>query len=411
MNTPARLHFVPGLLFPCLLALGCAADDTDAAMDAGSSGEAVSTSGIPDTETAGPASDTTTTQAGSDDTAADDASSTTGGADPAGLDPDDFDPAGLSGDITIVDCTLSNGEEASCYSIPILGAPSDHDVGPFCPRNISDGADLTGIWIESGEVYDVDGTFITELAEFYNDDTWQLFDPESGDVFVTDTLAACEAAAQPNVPAEYNNYCVECSLDYFGGGVPQEGLIPVTPVLRDAPAEIDGMTGVGIALNGVDMDPPAPVDAILGAYTIAAFDDCGGHVNPVAGYHYHAATGCPREIGQDDGHAPKIGYALDGHGIHAMVGDDGVEPADLDACRGHADASRGYHYHVASPGENMFIGCFAGEIVGDTGGPGGDGGGPGVMSCDDVPDGMPCCGDASCDNPIETADNCAEDCG
>ena len=32
-----------------------------------------------------------------------------------------------------------------------------------------------------------------------------------------------------------------------------------------------------------------PVDVILGAHTIAAFDDCGGHINVYLSCHYHAA--------------------------------------------------------------------------------------------------------------------------
>lgn len=395
-----------GLLFPCLLTFGCAGEDNDAAADGGAS--TTGSSGGADTMSSGLEGSTATSFG---DTAADGSSSTSGGGQ-AGLDPDDFDPDGLAGEIEIVDCTLSNGETVSCYSIPISGSPSDHDVGPFCPRNISDGDDVGGIWLESGEVYDVDGSFIESLAEFYDDVVWQLFDPDTGDVFVTDSQVACEAAAQPNVPAQYNNYCVECSLDYYGGGVAQVVLIPVVPTPRDAEAEIGGMNSIGVALNGVIMDPPAPVDAILGGYTIAAFDDCGGHVNPVAGYHYHAALGCPTDVAQSDGHAPLIGYALDGYGIHAMVDENGEESVGLDVCRGHDDAVRGYHYHVASPGENMFIGCFAGEIVGDVGG-GPGGGGPGggeVLSCDEVPGGMPCCGDQTCDAPIEDAASCAADC-
>ncbi|MFP3398777.1 YHYH protein, partial [Brevibacterium sp. SIMBA_078] len=72
-----------------------------------------------------------------------------------------------------------------------------------------------------------------------------------------------------------------------------------------------------IAFNGVRFDAPAPVSNILGAYTLAPFDDAGGHINPHAGYHYHAATGLTTKIEQDDGHAPMIGYALDGYGIYA----------------------------------------------------------------------------------------------
>ena len=47
--------------------------------------------------------------------------------------------------------------------------------------------------------------------------------------------------------------------------------------------------------------------------------------------------------------------------LYAMLDTAGTEPADLDECRGHTDATRGYHYHVASAGENMFISCFHGE--------------------------------------------------
>ena len=122
-----------------------------------------------------------------------------------------------------------------------------------------------------------------------------------------------------------------------------------------------GREGVGITLDGVVLAPPAPVQAILGAYTIAAFDDCGGHVNPVDGYHYHGATGCTEVGAQDDGYAALMGYALDGYALHGMLNEDGTEPTDLDACRGHTDDVRGYHYHAASAGENMFIGCFNGE--------------------------------------------------
>ena len=64
---------------------------------------------------------------------------------------------------------------------------------------------------------------------------------------------------------------------------------------------------------------------------------------------------------QADGHAPLLGYAMDGYGLYAMTDDEGIEPADLDECRGHSDDDRGYHYHVAGAGENLFIGCFHGE--------------------------------------------------
>ncbi len=278
------------------------------------------------------------------------------------VDPARFLQGGLaSPDIEIVDCTLSGGAQTRCYRVTTVGAPSDHEVGPFCPRNISDGAEAGGLWIENGQTYELSGAFIADLATFYNDPAWQLFDPQTGDINVTETQEACEAAARPNVDPQYQNHCVECELSYVGGGVSRTYLLPVEPVPLSQPAEIDRRNVLGVALNGIDFDPPAPVDAILGAYTIAAFDDCGGHINPFAGYHYHAATGCQTEVPSSDGHAPLIGYTMDGYGLHAMRNSDGAEPTDLDVCRGHSDSVRGYHYHAASAGENMFIGCFHGE--------------------------------------------------
>jgi hypothetical protein len=328
-----------------------------------------------------------------------------------GMRPDMFPTDALAGPIVEVACTLDDGTASTCYEVRIAGRPSNHDTGPFCPRNIADGDDVGGIWIESGEVYPISGAFIAGLAEFYNDDTWQLYDPETGAIRVTETEEACTAAARPNVAAEYNNYCVECLIEWVDGGIVATFTIPRVPVARDNPAELAAMNDVGVALNGVAFAPPAPVQAILAAHTIAAFDDCGGHVNPNAGYHYHAATGCSIEEAECDGHAALLGYALDGYAIHAMTDSAGVEPGDLDECRGHTDPVRGYHYHSASAGENMFIGCFHGRIASTAGGgdvPGGPGGGGAPGACVDENATM-CCGDGVCDGP-ETAASCAADC-
>ena len=117
---------------------------------------------------------------------------------------------------------------------------------------------------------------------------------------------------------------------------------------------------VGVAFNGINFDPPAPTQAILGAYTLAPMDDAGGHVNGATGYHYHAATGKSKKVEQVDGHAAMIGYAMDGFGMYELLDKTNKEPTDLDDCRGHYDTTRGYHYHVAKAGSNSFIGCFHG---------------------------------------------------
>ena len=274
------------------------------------------------------------------------------------LDPELFLAEGLSENISTTDCTLTDGTQTACFKVVISGSPANSDIGPFCPRNITDDATQGGIWFDgSGDLYHVDGSFILSLPDLYGID-WQLYDKESGEVFVTDSQIACEAAARPDVDPEYQNHCVECSIDYYGGGVKQTFLIPISPIALANPNSLTA--DIGVSLNGVALAGPAPVNAILSANTIAAFDDCGGHVNPIEGYHYHAALGCSEVISTVDGHANILGYALDGYGIYAMLNSTGEEDFDLDECRGHSDDSRGYHYHAASAAENMFIGCFKG---------------------------------------------------
>jgi hypothetical protein len=105
------------------------------------------------------------------------------------------------------------------------------------------------------------------------------------------------------------------------------------------------------------------VNAILKAYTLAPFDDAGGHINLGAGYHYHAATGKSTKMVQADGHAAMIGYALDGYGIYERLSVAGTEYSDLDVSRGHYDKTRGYHYHVDKAGANNFINSLAGAYA------------------------------------------------
>jgi len=271
--------------------------------------------------------------------------------------------------ITTVPCTLSDGTVTDCYQIVATGAPSDHEMGPWCPGNISDDASAGGIWLENGQVYDVDGAFIQNMASFYNDTTWQMYDA-NGDIYTTETEDDCANAANPNVGEEYKNFCVQCLPSYVAD-LTSTYLIPITPVKQSTATNFGGPPGMGaqgpaqrgIAFNGIVFDAPAPTDAILGAYTLAPFDDAGGHINLNAGYHYHAATGVSTQITQVDDHAAMIGYAMDGHGLYAQLDANGDEPTDLDNCRGHYDDTRGYHYHADAPGNNNFINCLYGAYV------------------------------------------------
>ena len=286
------------------------------------------------------------------------------------VDASYFTTANSSITVTTVDCTLSDGTQTECYQIITNSTPTDHEMGPWCPDNITDDASAGGIWLESGEVYDVDGAFVQNLATFYNDDTWQMYDAD-GNVFVTETEDDCINAANPNVGDAYQNFCVECIPSYITN-VSQTWLIPVKPILQVSPtyyATGPGGPGNtvpstrGLALNGVEFSAPAPVNNILSAYTLAPFDDAGGHINVNQGYHYHAATGLSFSVVQSDGHAPLIGYALDGHGIYSLLDEVGNEPSGLDDCRGHYDEIRGYHYHVDEAGNNNFINCLQGAYA------------------------------------------------
>ena len=273
-----------------------------------------------------------------------------------------FSEPGLVKNITEEPCTLSGGTETTCYRITTVTAePSDHQAGPWCPSNLTDTAEEGGIWLEDGQVYDVDGNFIENLDEFYNDDEWKLY-RDDGTVKVTRSAEECKAAARPDVDEKYNNYCVQCLPEYVDESAAiQTFVIPVTPVSQTTPNEINPMAAVGVALNGITFDPPAPTETILEAHTLAPFDDCGGHINLNGGYHYHAHTGCSTEVEQSDNYAPMIGYALDGFPMYANLDKEGKEAENLDQCRGVYDEVRGYHYRVADAGSNSFIDCFQGE--------------------------------------------------
>ncbi len=281
------------------------------------------------------------------------------------LDPSYFLEDNLAEAISTVACTLSDGTKAKCYKIVSGSAPTDHQMGPWCPEHITDSPEAGGIWLERGKAHDVDGAFIKNMATFYNDVDWLMYDAE-GHIYRTNTKEDCAGAARPDVDPKYHSHCVECLPEYVKD-ITQTYLIPVTPVQSEYTNAFGrgarGLSVRGVAFNGIRFDAPAPTHAILGAHTLAPFDDAGGHINLHAGYHYHAATGASKQIPQPDGHAPMIGYALDGYGLYAHLDVINQAATDLDDCRGHYDQTRGYHYHVDEAGANNFINCLRGAYA------------------------------------------------
>ena len=275
---------------------------------------------------------------------------------------------------SVEDCTLTDGSKTKCHSITVAGHPANHDVGPFCPPTTSASSELGGIWFDGNHVYDVDGSFILGLAELYGDDRWKLYG-EDGNVRITDTPEAFAAAARPDVDPQYQNHCVEGRMEWLENGKPVPGtvLIPASPILAKGTNRAHG--NLGVTLNGVVIAASAPVDAILGAYTIAPFDDCGGHINPFDGYHLHGARGCSETGTAGEGETPIFAYAMDGFPIHSPL--KGGSTADgLNECQGHTTTELGYHYHAANPEENGVLRCFSGLTVQPNRGEGPPGGRP-----------------------------------
>lgn len=274
------------------------------------------------------------------------------------LNPALFFQENLTGQIEKKQSKLANGSEALCWVIPIKSEPIEHKMGPWCPRTSEDDKSLGGKWFFGGELIDVDGEFVKNLAQLYKDNEWDLVN-DDGSIKVTDTEEAFLLAARPNVDPKYRNHCVECPSDIE---IDSKTVytIPVNPEVNEEPTRLT-RGGVAVAFNGVNYGPPAPTSAILAAHTIAPLDDHGGHMNPYEGYHYHALTGSTKKVASEDGHAPLLGYVIDGFPLHAHKNDQGEVASDLDDCGGHSHGESGYHYHAGAPGSNQIIKAFRGS--------------------------------------------------
>lgn len=293
----------------------------------------------------------------------------------------------LANDPVLGECTLTDGSTSECYTVTVVGTPVGQDVGPFCPTSIDADAADGGLWLDGEGSYEIDGPFFTELAEIYGDDLWNNIFNEDGSVNVIDNAEDFAVAARPNITEEFYYHCVDGDVTWLDGGEQptQTVVIPATPTLSDE-VTVQFATGahsnLGVTLNGALVSGSADMTAILASYTIAAFDDCGGHINPALGYHVHGTAGCSDTDEVADGETAAFAIAIDGFTIHAPY-EDGVE-VELDECNGHTTDELGYHYHANSIEENATLTCLMGEIAeGEAGGgrpagpPGGGGqGGP-----------------------------------
>ena len=147
--------------------------------------------------------------------------------------------------------------------------------------------------------------------------------------------------------------------------------LPLEPKLAGKITRVP-MGPIGTALNGVVFFNPfemGGMNAVEG-YSEVWLDACCGHPQQTGVYHYHKYPACVKSPFSDNGkgHSPIIGFAFDGFPLYGPYESEGrmaLELTDenaLDACNGHSDPRRGYHYHV-TPGRFPYIlGGYAGVV-------------------------------------------------
>ena len=246
-----------------------------------------------------------------------------------------------------VDCTLENGDAATCHQFNVNYMPEGLEIGPFCPATLDD---VGGIWDwtgENGKLYRVDAAFLLMLDSlgyrFYDDD---------GTVHVVDNATQ---------PPTVDHACINVSADE---SVTITMLLPVNPVTADAPSQLGVVSKIGVALDGVPIFSDAP--SVQHTGHMPALDTCGGHIDPGGWYHWHAtasdidtvfegadvAAHCA--LPQDS--SAQFGYAFDGFPMFGSTEADGSPAIDLDDCNGHVGMTvhgETYHYHASQEFPNL----------------------------------------------------------
>jgi YHYH protein len=140
-------------------------------------------------------------------------------------------------------------------------------------------------------------------------------------------------------------------------------VIPAHPEPAAAP-ECLPMGMIGVTVSGVALYN-ALDDAGRDAAAHEVQDNCDGHPQANAQYHYHNASPCIPGVNSDR----VVGWALDGYPILGMEDAAGhrVTNADLDACHGRAEQvtvnGRTYDYAYHLTREYPYtLGCFAGRV-------------------------------------------------
>lgn len=224
------------------------------------------------------------------------------------------------------------------------------------------GAKVNGPWIKA------DGTFdLTIKARVAGAVTWPhrftLSVEDDTRVFASNDLPNHPTGVYPIAPGD-PAFRYDRNPSHIGAQDIRVAL-PLDPVLLQAPLCTPGAVGIlltGVVLfNGLDAEGR---DAV--AHEVQ--DDCQGHPQVTATYHYHNVTSCIEDKRTAGGHSALVGYALDGFGIYGRYGEKGepLASADLDVCHGHTHKIMWngklvemYHYH-GTPDFPYTVGCMRG---------------------------------------------------
>ncbi len=271
-----------------------------------------------------------------------------------------FADGALTSEPTMVDCTLENGSETTCYQLEVASLPTTVDTGgPYCPATTSD---VGGIWVWDGDepgLYALDSDFWNLMSS-----QGYEFADSAGEITITDPA---EGAASSSTTA---NSCLEATAD---GSYHLQVLIPTSPEKLDTPTDLSTISQVGLALDGVTIFGDAPSVADRGG--LPALDACGGHIDPSGYYHWHFGAesiqtnldeaGADVTCSVDQDAEALIGFAYDGYGIYGPEEDRAI-PEDLDECSGHtsdtAELGETYHYHLTYDSPNL-PGCLSGATA------------------------------------------------
>ncbi|MCX4027739.1 YHYH protein [Endozoicomonas sp. SM1973] len=287
------------------------------------------------------------------------------------LNPAYFNTEHFLKNISLVNCTLENNQEALCFELSVKSNPIKD--GPYCPKTIND---VGGIYIYDGKTNPGLRVLKRDLFEDMEKDGYDIVDDQGNIRF---TLAI---PGQP--PNPKYAYCIEAEHDYslkLTYYIPAYPSYAAEPTPMSSASNIVGLSLIGLPINGL---PPSVVTGPDGQRggSIPALDPCGGHINE-GFYHSHIFPETINNIfiknhiydTQCQGVHQKfdsdlIGYAMDGFPIYGSFEFTGIPPTDLDECNGHISPTLHYpwgeyHYHADINSPVNIPTCLKGNLAKD----------------------------------------------